>query len=300
MTHSQIASVAEPWVLLPLVYATKADGVLSCYSHMTSHIALNDFIKNLPEQEQTYHSALNHFLTELYNKQCRNNETYFLDKTPRYYLIIPEIVKIFPDAKFIFLFRNPLHIMSSMIETWGKGSLNKMYEFNADLYDGFNLLSLGYKCYSKNAFSLNYETFVQQPEASIRELCSYLDLDYEESMLSLFSSQNTNGSMGDPTGVYNYSTVSMSSLDKWKRTFSTSFRKSFVKNYIASIDAEMLGTQGYNKNELLININDMKTSFSLGVRDRLSLLYSFFVGRFNANIFFGKTIKSWLTKSHIS
>ncbi len=74
-----------------------------------------------------------------------NGETYFLDKTPRYYLIIPEIAQIFPDAKFIFLFRNPLQVISSVMKTWCKGTLNGLHRYNNDLINGPQLLSEGYE-----------------------------------------------------------------------------------------------------------------------------------------------------------
>ena len=133
MSHSQIASVAEPWLMLPFCYAHKKKGVLAEYSHSVSTDAFADFINNLPNGENDYFEALNEFACTLYQKQCMNNETYFLDKTPRYYFIVPEILEIFPDAKFIFLFRNPLHVMSSIIQTWCDGNLRKLYSYERDL-----------------------------------------------------------------------------------------------------------------------------------------------------------------------
>jgi len=68
--------------MLPFCYAHKSKGVLTEYSHSLSSDALEDFISNLPNGENDYFRALNEFASALYQKQCVNNETYFLDKTP--------------------------------------------------------------------------------------------------------------------------------------------------------------------------------------------------------------------------
>jgi hypothetical protein len=49
----------------------------------------------------------------------RPNEIRFLEKTPKNALRIPFLLKIFPDARFIFLFRDARQNMSSLLETWG-------------------------------------------------------------------------------------------------------------------------------------------------------------------------------------
>ena len=120
MSHSQICSIAEPWILLPQFYMLKKNGTLSDYSSLTAYKAVTDFVENLPKKHKDYKNSLRDFVLDLYQKQCQNNERYFLDKTPRYYLIIDEIIDLFPDAKFIFLFRNPVHIYASSINTWGQ------------------------------------------------------------------------------------------------------------------------------------------------------------------------------------
>ena len=101
--------------------AYEKEGILSKYSHSNSYAAFKDFINNLPNKDGDYYEALGEFATKLYQKQCINDEKYFLDKTPRYYHFIPGIGNAFPNAKFIFLFRRPVYVMSSVIKTWGSG-----------------------------------------------------------------------------------------------------------------------------------------------------------------------------------
>ena len=46
MSNKDICSVAEPWILLPQIYALKGEGSLSEYSSLTSFIAMSDFVNS--------------------------------------------------------------------------------------------------------------------------------------------------------------------------------------------------------------------------------------------------------------
>ena len=107
MAHDKINSISEPWLLLPLFYTLRQKECSADYDTQTCDIAMQDFIEKLPNKQNDYFEAIKFFTESLYNKISDNKNIYFLDKTPRYYLIIPEIAKTFPNAKFIFLFRNP-------------------------------------------------------------------------------------------------------------------------------------------------------------------------------------------------
>ena len=300
MSHSQIASVAEPWLMLPFSYASKSQGVLTEYSHEISRIALDDFISSLPNQEQDYFDALGDFVQGLYSKQCQNNELYFLDKTPRYYLIIPEILKTFPDAKFIFLFRNPVHVMGSMIETWGNGSFKKLYSSEMDLTFGPKALSQGYQLLGDKALAIQYEQFVSSPIEELKKICRYLGVDVEKPMLEAFSSAETKGRMGDSTGKQQYNSVSMAPLEKWKYTFATAFRKKIACKYLTGIDDSTLRLQGYEKKDLLNEIRNIKTRRFTFLGDVADILYSILFRYSKAHIFLGKKVSSWARKRYLS
>ena len=105
-SHKKIFGMAETWLLLPFLYANRSNGALTNYCHRFAYQGLTDLINILPEKENQYNAYLKEFFENLYSSLVKEDHDYFLDKTPRYFFIIPEIVKIFPDAKFIFIFRN--------------------------------------------------------------------------------------------------------------------------------------------------------------------------------------------------
>lgn len=293
MGHPQIASVAEPWILLPLVYSRRLEGTVSEYSHALCFDAINDFINNLPEKDEDYYSSLRLFVRTLYEKQCRNSEAYFLDKTPRYYHIIPEIARIFPDAKFLFLFRNPVHVYSSIIKTWCRGRLRNLYHYELDLTVGVRKLSEGYSLLTSKSFALQYESFVLNPEKSLRDLCQYLEVEYHADMIETFAEQDTKGRFGDPTGVLEYGKIEARSLEKWKSMFDTRFRRRVLHRYVSGLDAETLAVQGYSKNEVLKDVRSLPVRLLGRWSDPIDLLYAKLVRYIKPNLWFASGLKLW-------
>lgn len=264
MSHSQISSMAEPWFLLPLVYSGKKKGLVAEYDHSIAHGALEDLIKNLPNKSDDYYKFLGGFAKNIYGSISSKNAIYFLDKTPRYYLIIPEIVKMFPEAKFIFLFRNPIHIYSSILTTWNNNSFKNSQFLNFDLGFGPRLISSGYEMFKERAYALKYKELVNDPTKYLNEICNFLNIEYEEDMIKNFNLQDLKGRSVDPTGTYSYTNVSSSTLVKWKKVFNTKYRKKIITNYINDLDTKTLKIQGYSKKKLLEDIHslDEKGSYS--------------------------------------
>lgn len=298
--HPEIASHAEPWILLPLCKIDKPEGAVSEYGYAEGASAISDFIEGFPDGIIDFHKELRGFTDSLYGKHCRNNERYFLDKTPRYYYIIKEIEQIYPDAKFVFLFRNPVHVMSSMINTWSNGSLKSSYTYHNDLLFGLNALSEGYDLLKSKAISVNYEELVSNPGSILDDICNYLDVEYYESMSLDFSQQKLHGRMGDPTGVKDYNSVSSETLNKWQLTFKSHMRKIIIKKYIESIDEGVLEVQGYSKKLILDDILLLKGELRGSFIDFVNFTYSVVVRLTKANIFFGKSIKLWASKKYLS
>lgn len=292
MSHSKISSTAEPHFLLPFVYATKKEGTLATYSHIASQKALKDTINSLKKGQKDYDKYLREFSLKIYDSISNENSIYFVDKTPRYYSIIGDIERIFPDAKFIFLFRNPIQIYASVLETFSDKRFNKIHGFYDNITEGFEELSSGLKDMSSPYYSLNYKDLVTNPETIIRELTDFLELEYEEEMLTLFSDQKIEGQSKDPTGIDEYSTIDLHPLKKWKYMFNTKLRKKVITNYIHELSDESLDLQGYKKENLIKDIANIDLSgdfeFLTDVIDLARLKLKLW---FKLNIIFAKNLK---------
>jgi hypothetical protein len=271
--HSKISTVSEPWFLLPFCYALKPAGVFSEYDHGTCYKAISDFVQQLPNKEYDYNNALSHFVHTLYEKASDLETSYFLDKSPRYYLIIPEIAKIFPNAKFIFLFRNPLQIMASHIETWTNGKL-RLERYYGDLYRGPKLLAEGYENLKEKCIRIHFDDLIKNSDEMLKNIFDYLELEYNSSIIENFSQIELNGQFGDKAGYFKYSQIESQVVGKWKEVFATKYRKKFAKKYISKFSSHTLSTFGYDLDMLIKLIDDVKTQKGCHFFDRLDFMIS--------------------------
>lgn len=267
---SQIASVAEPWVLLPFVYALREQGINAEYGHALASMALKDLFLELPNGKQDFLSAVGSAMRELYQKATKNKEArYFLDKTPRYALIADEIIDIFPDGKFIFLWRNPLAIIASIVETWGGGKWD-LSMCKVDLFKGMASLIDGYQAHSNHILAVQYESFLHSPERELSRIAEYLELKLDPDVLKNFSQVSFKGKLVDPTGTKNYQVVDTAPLDKWRSVINNPLRKMWCRRYLLWLGEERLKVIGYDLNELLCDLDSTRMTlrciFSDGIR----------------------------------
>lgn len=265
--HDQISTVAEPWILLPFVYAQRDFGVYSEYIHASSSKAINDIVAQLPNGSIDYFKSIRKMALSIYNDLNKGNAKYFLDKTPRYYLIIEEISKIFPEAKFIFLFRSPLANLASMIQTFHGGRLGD-YRHSIDIFQGPVLLAEGFKRFNRPAYKVNYENLIQNPKATIKSVCKFLEIPFFDEMLSGFHHVKFSGKMGDSTGIKQYNSIEKEPLVKWVEVFRTKYRKSYAKKYLDYLGRDCIHVFGYDRENLINELDKIDTVNNFGFVDR--------------------------------
>jgi hypothetical protein len=256
-TSSQISTVSEPWILLPYAYTIKANGVLSEYGHTLAFKAISDFYKRFPRGRKDYLDELSLFIMKLYEINSEPKSKYFLDKTPRYHLIFNEIAELFPDGKFIFLWRNPLGVVSSIINTWCKGKW-KLSPWDIDLYAGISNLVNAFRENQFQVHALQYEKLITAPVIEVKKLCAYLEIEYDDRMLNLFTDIHFEGQMGDKIGIKKYDSLSDKSLSAWEKTFNNPFRRYWARRYLAWIGNEYLQIMGYNYSDLKMTVSNEK------------------------------------------
>lgn len=195
--HKEVASIAEPWLLLPLVTCFDSNTTKSVYGHNVLGKAIIDLKVEATNFQEEYDNHIRSFINNIYTP-LRGSRKYFLDKTPRYYLIGKELHRLFPDAKFIYMFRNPIEIYDSVIETFHGGKLDRLALSHIDLSRGLNLLCESLENISGNILKIKYEDFCADSEYVARQICQYLEIDYQQDMLTKFSEVKFSGRYGDP------------------------------------------------------------------------------------------------------
>jgi hypothetical protein len=261
-SHDDIATTPEPWLLLPQVYALRERGTFAEYGQIPSARAIREFAAGLPNGEHDYREELRRFVLGLYSKASGGTAAYFLDKTPRYHLVVEELFGLFPDAKYLFLWRNPLAIAASIVETWGHGRW-KLELWRRDLFDGLAHLVEAYERHAGSSCAVRYEDLVTDPLTAWPPLFDYLGLPFDASPLESFESVKLHGRMGDPTGSRQYDTLSTAPLRKWPATVGNPMRKRWFRNYLDWIGAGRLSAMGYDASDLARELEAIPSGFRL-------------------------------------
>ncbi len=257
--HSQIATVSEPWIALPQVYAFRDSGIVTEYRQDWYLTAFEDFVAQLPGGMVSYRQAVASFLSRLYDMASPNQERYFLDKTPRYHLIINELADLFPEAKLVFLWRNPLDVAASIMTSWAGGRWN-LPSYEIDLYRGLRNLTTGFEHFKNRAIAIRYEDLVADAVAVRDTVCGYLELPFEPVSESELMQTSFKGRFGDQTGTIKYDSVSPDSVGKWKSCFQNPLRRRWAQRYIHWMGKESLDVMGYDQVSLLAEISALRMS----------------------------------------
>jgi hypothetical protein len=134
-----------------------------------------------------------------------------LEKTPKNALRVPFLAAAFPEARFVYLYRDPRPTLASMIEAWSSGGFRTYPQLPGWTGPAWSLLLIpGWRELSGAPLSrivaqqwsattrillddlqalprdrwlaLRYETFIAAPQNEISRLCYALDLDWDRQL----------------------------------------------------------------------------------------------------------------------
>lgn len=154
-----------------------------------------------------------------------------LEKTPKNSLRVPFLARVFPEARFVYLYRDPRQVLSSMIEAWTTGRFRTypqlpgwsgapwslllvpgwreligrpLHEIVAAQWNAATRLLLDdlETLPAERLTITRYEALVADPAAEIRRLCAATGFDWDEPSPALRLSKYT---------------VSAPDADKWRR-----------------------------------------------------------------------------------
>lgn len=256
-SHQEIHTTGETWLLLHPIYAIKKHGHSAEYNSEWANFALTTFLNSIPNGEECYYEAIRNMALTLYNKSLESsNKFYFLDKTPRYYLIIPELAKIFPNAKFIILLRNPLSVLSSILNTWIKSNWLKLRNYYIDLFEAPELLHNGIELLHGKSHVIKYEDIITAPRVEVERLLNFLKLNYDPSIIDYGLSKDPNWLFGDQTGIKKYKRPEKANVDNWKQLLQTSQGIYLGKRYLDILGEDLMLKLGYNYIEYVNAFNN--------------------------------------------
>jgi len=263
--HPDIHTTAEPWIMLHQLYALKHDGYRAEYEPKLARAALEDFLKTLPEGEEAYIKAVRTMSLQLYRSAlARSGKKLFLDKTPRYYFIIPELRRVFPEASFIFLLRNPLAVLSSILETWVKNRGQPFAQYAHDLLKAPRLIADALDCMQDRAIIVHYEDLVENPEKETALLCKGLRLAFYPQMIHYGNTPPPKGRLGDDAGIHKHTAPVSDSLDTWPGRLASSPEWDVAQAYLSYLAPDLLSRLGYSLDHVRDDLSGARQHTSPG------------------------------------
>lgn len=134
-----------------------------------------------------------------------------LEKTPKNALRVPFLAKVFPDARFVYLYREPREVLASMLEAWESGRFVTYPElpdwtglpWSMVLVPGWrdligkplaDVVAAQWQATTsmllddledlprQQCLALRHDKFIADPEAVITNLCANLDLRWDRAL----------------------------------------------------------------------------------------------------------------------
>lgn len=228
----------ESWFLLPYLSSIDPDITNSIYGTDLARAAIEKLIS-----EDQLKEEISNFIESVYNRTRKSTSTYLLDKTPRYYEILPSILDVLPQSKIVILIRDPLDVLASIYQRWKPKNPLEMNRFGRDLLIApFRLqYFLTTNKNNQNIICLKYEDLVSNTPKSIKKICKWLNIEFTRSMLEY---RATKVELGD-NKFTDHQASHTDSIGGKKKIDAHWWLRRFAKGYI-----NYLSTNGYHLYDL--------------------------------------------------
>jgi Sulfotransferase family len=195
--HSRLSIPPETWFLLTLVKCFPLSGplsaaearaaiaaILTCHRWPDMAIDATDFERRAAALDRP---SLRDLADIVYAVHCdRAGKPRAGDKTPTYIGIVPQLKRLYPDAKFINMIRDGRDVTISFVDAHFKGR-----PYHGRKFEWTNAVRLAAD-YRKSSLAaeildVRYENLIAEPERALRVICAFLGEQFEPAMLAFQS-----------------------------------------------------------------------------------------------------------------
>lgn len=256
--HPDIGTLPEPWIMLNPCHGLHGEKLSGDYEPAMASAALEGFLTNSGGGTALYDSAVRAMGEQLYGTALAGSgKRIFLDKTPRYFHILPELRRVYPAARFIFLLRHPLAVMTSALHTWFEGDVDAFLNNNnaVDCFDGPIRLYETLSELGEAAVCVQYEKLVTDPAGEIRRLCNRIGIAYCEDMLNYDGTAMPPSEFGDQVNIARHTRPVADFVDGWRDRFRDPATAALARDLLERLGADVFNTLGYDHGDALAAIN---------------------------------------------
>jgi len=262
-SHPGIHTRSEPWIMLHPLYALRTDGHVADYDTGLAGSALREFLQGFDGTEEDFLEGVRRMYGYLYDRALQaSKKRFFLDKTPRYYHIVSELHRTFPHAKYVFLLRNPVAVLCSILHTWAQASMLALHEYRFDLLSAPGLILKGISELGDQAIVVRYEDLVTDSAREVKRICRFLMTEFYPDMLEYASREQKNWRFGDQESIRRHRRPEADSRDRWISEVEDPQVWRLAGDYVEMLGKELLDKLGYPFDDLRRQLRACRRSSS--------------------------------------
>ncbi|MBT7065124.1 MAG: sulfotransferase [Verrucomicrobia bacterium] len=231
--NQYVATASEPWLLLPLLSVLSPRGGPAVYDHALAQRAVSEFLAHGSARHE-FETGLRDCILRTYGTFADSRTRYFLDKTPRYYLIAEQILDILPNARVVVLKRHPLAVLDSILRTsQAQDDLAKLEIHRTDILEGPRLIHdfCTQLTNDERVRTLKYEDLVTDPEPHVKALYEWLEIPFSKQVLDYGNNLKLEGSLGDQVGLKQARRPVPAPSSGWRPRLDSRYWRAFFQGY---------------------------------------------------------------------
>lgn len=251
--HSAVYAPPEPHLLTPLAHlgyyarVERAD-----YDPIITEAAIRELVPALPGGERDYLDALRRYTDAIYEGlSAGSGRRLLVDKTPAYALVLDFAAKLYPNARYLVLTRNPMAVWASFVESFFDGDATVAHAHNPLLERYVPAMARFLRERPVPIHHVRYEELVKDPTAHMEQVCAFAGLDFEPGMVD-YGREGEGGAtargLGDPITVARESRPTEKSVARWVQDWSGEPEKvALAERILASLTDEDLASWGFER-----------------------------------------------------
>jgi hypothetical protein len=130
----------------------------------------------------SYEDLILWFVRKYAEKEGRPHAAYWVDHSPTNIKHAKTLLELFPKSKFIHIIRDGRAVAASiMLLDWGPNTIDKTaYSWKSRVS---HYLSAESSLKNDQMLRVRYEDLIRSPETTLRDICSFLDIEYQPQMI---------------------------------------------------------------------------------------------------------------------
>ncbi|MCF8506960.1 MAG: sulfotransferase [Caulobacter sp.] len=175
--HPEVAAPAEPWIML----AVESFGRVSARHPAESNL-IGDGLAAF-RGDIDLDAALAGFAADLYRRRlAAAGRRVMVDKTPRYWHVLPFLRRLFPESPVLLILRDPFDVLASYKSSWGldvtrPDPLGRDVFMRLDLTLGFSRVAAHRAADDPGTMVVRYEDLVRDTAPTLAHVQRFLGLE---------------------------------------------------------------------------------------------------------------------------